>query len=156
MNNFNGLLSDFERIVLEYIAFNDGFINTRIKAQEMLDGECGVLAAVPQAEVAQGAPTLGESQWPSDRDAAIQACALMILGICKAEPQEAWPKRIEGRIRYMLSKIAPQPQAAEPKGVTDEQIEKAALDFVKKPGMQGYVEPGDLIDFARALLAKGE
>lgn len=49
-----------------------------------------------------------------------------------------------------------QPQAAEPKGLTIEQIEKAALDFVKKPGMQGYVEPGDLIDFARALLAKGE
>jgi len=42
------------------------------------------------------------------------------------------------------------PQAA----LTDEQIEKAALEFVKKPGMQGYVEPADLIDFARGLLTQ--
>lgn len=36
-------LSNFERTVLEYIAFNEGFINTRMKAREMLDGtsECG-------------------------------------------------------------------------------------------------------------------
>lgn len=37
-------LSDFERVVLEYIAFNDGFINTRIRAEQLLDGrlgECG-------------------------------------------------------------------------------------------------------------------
>lgn len=37
--------------------------------------------------------------------------------------------------------------------LTEEQIEKVALDFVKKPGMKGYIEPGDLIDFARDLLA---
>lgn len=37
--------------------------------------------------------------------------------------------------------------------LTEEQIEKVALDFVKKPGMHGYIEVGDLIDFARALLA---
>lgn len=30
-------LSEFERVVLEYIAFNDGFINTRIRARKMLD-----------------------------------------------------------------------------------------------------------------------
>lgn len=34
-------LSDFERVVLEYIAFNDGFINTRIRARQMLDGVGG-------------------------------------------------------------------------------------------------------------------
>lgn len=37
--------------------------------------------------------------------------------------------------------------------LTEEQIEKIALDFVKKPGMHGYIEVGDLIDFASALLA---
>lgn len=68
-------------------------------------------------DCAASAATLGEQQWPADRDAAIQACALMILGICKTEPQEVWPKRIEGRIRYMLSKL--QPQAAEPKGMSE-------------------------------------
>lgn len=73
------------------------------------------------ATPATSAPMEAEQEWPSDRDAAIQACALMILGICKTEPQEVWPKRIEGRIRYMLSKL--QPQAAEPRGLTLEQHE---------------------------------
>jgi hypothetical protein len=35
--------------------------------------------------------------------AAISACALMILGICKTRPQDEWPSNIEGRIRYMLT-----------------------------------------------------
>lgn len=34
------MLSDFERIILEYIAFNEGFVDTRIKARQMLDSEC--------------------------------------------------------------------------------------------------------------------
>lgn len=34
-------LSDFERVVLEYIAFNAGFINTRVRARELLDGRLG-------------------------------------------------------------------------------------------------------------------
>lgn len=34
-------LSDFERVMLEYVAFNDGFINTRIRARQMLDGGFG-------------------------------------------------------------------------------------------------------------------
>lgn len=48
------------------------------------------------------------------------------------------------------SQSAAAPQAV---ALTDEQIEKAALEFVKKPGMHGYVEPADLIDFARTILA---
>lgn len=96
MNNFNGLLSDFERIVVEYIAFNDGFINTRIKARQMLDGE-----------------------------------------------------------------PAQQPQAAEPKGMTE------AIEALQCPETHSYSNPelfergweigrSAALDIVRALLAKGE
>lgn len=95
-------------------------------AFEERDGWRVKVAAAVRTIGAASAPTLGEQQWPSDRDAAIQACALMILGICKTEPQEVWPKRIEGRIRYMLSKL--QPQAAEPKGLTGFDVALNALD----------------------------
>lgn len=105
-------------------------------------------------------------QWPSDRDAAIQACALMILGICKTRPQEVWPKEIEGRIRYMLSKIAP---AVEQPGLTDEQrsvIQHAADmahrvlcaggdygDELSDPGLRSDLKAAR--DQLRALLSKG-
>ena len=105
--------------------------------------------------LAASAPTLCEQQWPSDHDAAIQACALMILGICKMEPQEVWPKRIEGRIRYMLSKL--QPQAAEPNGMTDERIDEIWDSVPWKDLDVNSLEHVKVLRrrFARALLAKG-
>lgn len=87
---------------------------------ERVEQDCGCEYGKPRcpkncrlvAILAASAPTLTEQQWPSDRDAAVTSCALMILCICKTEPQEVWPKRIKERIRYMLSKL--QPQEAEP------------------------------------------
>lgn len=136
-------LSDFERVVLEYIAFNDGFINTRIRARQMLDGVGGERQGA-------SAPTLGDGK-PNLVDRVDDAMrARLGPNYCppSGEPDNSFLSPVSAAV--------PQPQAAEPKRLTDEQIERAALAFVKKPGMQGYVEPGDLIDFARTLLAKGE
>lgn len=139
---------DIEALAIEhlYVGDDDVVFGTEKFARAI---ECAVLAA--------SAPTLGEHEWPSDRDAAIQACALMILGICKTEPQEVWPKRIEGRIRYMLSKI--DPAVAQP-GLTNEQREtiQHAADKLRTvwANHTGDKESRELCHKLEALLAKGE
>lgn len=149
-------LSDFERVVLEYIAFNDGFINTRIRARQMLDGvggerqgaalsddarEClqdvvshygNFVEALTckrdtvttktdreywqhelsanarmkrQAEhaLAASAPTLGEIDWRE-----------------KFFAEQRARMELEAAL-HLVVEDKPQPQAAEPKGMTDEQ-----------------------------------
>lgn len=49
--------------------------------------------------------------------------------------------------------LAPQPQAAEPKGLTDDEIIEIASHHVES---DGWMNGDGILNFARALLAKGE
>lgn len=126
-------LSDFERVMLEYVAFNDGFINTRIRARQMLDGVGGERQGAALELLRKAHTALG---WAA------------LTQIPKGE-------QVYNEIDAFLAASAPTLGEADPKAMTDEQIREV---WSKTNGSvrRDNVTEEQLLAFARALLANGE
>lgn len=78
-----------------------------------------------------------------------------LKGVCTKCGEEWW------KINHRPARLLPQPQAAEPKGLTDEQIESLAHRHAYRyrhgpDSIENIFNRNCLLNFARALLAKGK